>query len=286
MNAYNAYHVVNYHITNRCNYRCTYCFGKFEGQKDPPPETGKIILDCIAAYFRANQISDGRVNFAGGEPTLYPHLDELIDHAHSLGMTASIVTNGSNLTPERIRSWKGKIACIGLSIDSIRTNTNKQIGRCCQGNVKTLEDWSHLASAIRECGISLKVNTVVSKWNVGEDLLPLYGALKPDKIKLFQMHLIHGINDAAKPYEITDEEFQEFCARHRTYSKAPIISEPCGSMENSYLMVNPAGYVQLNNNGTYECFGNCLDTPFSEIMQSVPMNAERFQARYAGGTAE
>lgn len=27
--------VVNYHITNRCNYHCTYCFGKFCGQRDP-----------------------------------------------------------------------------------------------------------------------------------------------------------------------------------------------------------------------------------------------------------
>lgn len=286
MNTYHAYPVVNYHITNRCNYRCTYCFGKFEGQKDPPPETGKIILDRIAAYFKANQISDGRVNFAGGEPTLYPHLDELIDHTHSLGMTASIVTNGSNLTPERIRSWKGKIACIGISIDSICRNTNRQIGRCCHGVVKTLEDWIPLATAIHECGMTVKINTVVSKWNIQEDLLPLYGALKPDKIKLFQMHLIHGINDAAKPYEIPDREFEEFCARHRADSGATMIIEPRGSMEDSYLMINPAGHVQLNHNGRYECFGSCLDTPLCEIMPSVPMNAERFQARYAGGTAE
>ena len=281
----NAYPVINYHITNRCNYRCAYCFGKFDGQKDPSIEKGKAIIDSIALYFTENHISNGRINFVGGEPTLYPHLDEMIDYTHSLGMSVSIVTNGSHVTPEQIRSRRGKISCIGLSIDSIRTDTNKQIGRCCQGNIKSLEDWIPLANAIHECGMTLKVNTVVSKWNLEEDLLPLYGALRPHKIKLFQMHLIRGINDAAKPYEITDREFQEFCMRHRAYSDATMVSEPCRSMENAYLMINPAGSVQLNNNGTYECFGNCQDMPLSEILRSVPLDGEKFKARYSGGTA-
>ena len=100
----NEFYVINYHITNSCNYHCTYCFGKVNGQKDPTLDDAKKIVDNIALHFAQSNIADGRINFAGGEPTLYEHLDELIDYTSSLGIQVSIVTNGSLLTPERIRS--------------------------------------------------------------------------------------------------------------------------------------------------------------------------------------
>ena len=275
----NAYSVVNYHITNHCNYRCAYCFGKFDGQKDPSLDKAKTIIDNVDSYFKVNRISHGRINFAGGEPMLYPLLDDLIGYAHSRDISVSIVTNGSLLTPERIHSWRGSVSCIGISIDSLCEDTNKQIGRCCQDSVRTIDDWIAIATAIHECGIALKINTVVSKLNIKDNLLPLYDAITPNKIKLLQMHLISGINDRAKSYEITKQEFDDFCERH---SSAPsiIVTEPCGSMENSYLMINPNGNVQLNNNGIYECYGNCCDAPLEEIMKLVPIDADKFNSRY------
>jgi len=276
------FHVVNYHITNRCNYHCTYCFGKFNGQKDPTLDDAKKIVDSIALYFTQDNITDGRINFAGGEPTLYEHLDELIDYANSLGIRVSIVTNGSLLTPERIRSWQGKVSCIGISIDSIDCDTNHTIGRCCRNSVVSLSQWGELTKAIHDCGIDLKINTVVSRLNLGEDLSELYRALSPKKIKLFQMHLIDGINDQAKPHEITECEFLTFFERHKAVDFI-IVAEPCGSMENSYLMVNPEGKFQLNNNGIYQTFGNLNTTSLSEILKTAPLNAEKFGSRYAKG---
>ena len=273
------FNVVNYHITSRCNYHCTYCFGKFDEQKAPTLDDTKKIVDNIALYFRQNNITDGRINFAGGEPTLYEHLDELIDYTSSLGIRVSIVTNGSLLTPDRIRSWQGKVSCIGISIDSIVYSTNLKIGRCCQNNVIPLAKWSKLAKAIHNCGIDLKINTVVSRLNIDEDLSELYRVLSPKKIKLFQMHLIDGINDQAKPYEITEREFESFCKRHKAFESV-MVAEPCGSMENSYLMVNPEGEFQLNNNGIYQTFGNLNTTSLSEILKTVPLDSEKFSSRY------
>lgn len=274
-----SFHVVNYHITNRCNYHCTYCFGKFNGQKDPTLNDAKKIVENIALYFTQNNITDGRINFAGGEPTLYEHLDELIDYTSSLGIRVSIVTNGSLLTSERIRSWQGKVSCIGVSVDSIDCDINLTVGRCCRNNVIPLSGWSKLAKAIHNCGIDLKINTVVSRLNLDEDLSELYRVLSPKKIKLFQMHLIDGINDQAKPYEITEREFGSFCKRHKAFEPV-MVAEPCGSMENSYLMVNPEGKFQLNNNGSYQTFGDLNTTSLSEILKTVPLDSEKFGSRY------
>ena len=38
--------------------------------------------------------------------------------------------------------------------------------------------------------VALKINTVVSKLNLQENLLPLYRACRPQRIKLLKMHLI------------------------------------------------------------------------------------------------
>ena len=273
------FHVVNYHITNRCNYHCTYCFGKFDGQKDPSLADATRIIRNIADYFTQNNIKDGRINFAGGEPTLYEHLDELIDYASSLGLSVSIVTNGSLLTPERIRSWQGKVSCIGISIDSIDDTTNIAIGRCCKNKVVDLPHWAELAKVIHECGIHLKINTVVSSLNLCEDLSALYRVLKPEKIKLFQMHLIDGINNRAELYRITKGEFEGFCEHLKSFDSV-IVAEPCGSMENSYLMINPEGKFQLNNNGVYQTFGDSNTTPLLEILKTVPLDSEKFSSRY------
>ena len=273
------FHVVNYHITNRCNYHCTYCFGKFDGQKDPSLADATRIIRNIADYFTQNNIKDGRINFAGGEPTLYEHLDELIDYASSLGLSVSIVTNGSLLTPERIRSWQGKVSCIGISIDSIDDTTNIAIGRCCKNKVVDLPHWAELAKVIHECGIHLKINTVVSSLNLCEDLSALYRVLKPEKIKLFQMHLIDGINNQAEPYRIAKGEFERFCEHLKSFASV-IVAEPCGSMENSYLMVNPEGKFQLNNNGVYQTFGDLKTTPLLEILKTGPLDSEKFSSRY------
>ena len=273
------FHVVNYHITNRCNYHCSYCFGKFDGQKDPSLAGAQKIIRNIADYFIQNNIKDGRINFAGGEPTLYEHLDELIDYASSLGLSVSIVTNGSLLTPERICSWQGKVSCIGISIDSIDDTANIAIGRCCRNKVVDFPHWAELAKVIHKCGIHLKINTVVSSLNLCEDLSPLYRVIKPEKIKLFQMHLIDGINNQAEPYRITKGEFEGFCERLKPFDSV-IVAEPCGSMENSYLMVNPEGKFQLNNNGVYQTFGDLSTTTLLEILKTVPLDSEKFSSRY------
>ena len=252
--------IINFHITNNCNYRCAYCFGKFCGQPDPSLAMAEKTVDNIALYFRQNHIPDGRINLAGGEPLLYPHLDELIDCIRSHGVTVSIVTNASLLTAERVAKWQGKVSCIGISVDSLNEGTNRKIGRCCVRSAIDLAHLKALSEAMREHGIDLKINTVVSRLNLGEDLTPLYRALQPKKIKLLQMHLIRGINDKAGPYQITDDEFNCFCSRHAEF-RSIIVKEPCGSMENSYLMVNPDGEFQLNDNGIYRTYGNLKAMP-------------------------
>jgi radical S-adenosyl methionine domain-containing protein 2 len=274
------YSVVNFHIVNSCNYACRYCFGKFGDKSYLSLPEAEHVVAGIADYFRASGITQGRINLAGGEPLLYPYLDELIDFIHEKGIAVSIVTNGSLLTPSRIGSWRGKVACIGLSVDALSPEVNRAIGRCCHGEVKDLTHWTDLADACHEAHIALKINTVVSKLNLQENLLPLYRACRPQRIKLLKMHLVENVNDEARLWDITDSEFSAFCERHE-FANRPV-RESEGSMENSYLMVDPSGTVLLNDHGVYKAYGSCLTESFSEIACRLPLDSVKYAARYGG----
>ena len=277
------YTVFNYHITPRCNYHCIYCFGKFKG-REPSFDSAKQIVDNVVSYFVSCGISNGRINFAGGEPLLYGHLDELIDYTNASGVSVSVISNASLLTVERIRAWKGKVSCIGISIDSLSDDANRSIGRSSDGRVIDLPRLVALSQAMHECDISLKINTVVSKRNLDEDFSPLYRSLEPDRIKLLQVHFVQGINDRAIPERITDDEFRSFCSRHEAFGSI-IVPESEGTMENSYLMINPEGEFQLNNDGNYQTFGDLITTPLAEILKKVPLDTGKFDARYSGRCA-
>ncbi len=271
--------VFNFHLTNSCNYNCTYCFGKFPEKKDLPLKEACSVVDNIARYFSKNGIKDGRINLAGGEPLLYLHLDDLIEYIYAYGLKASIITNGSMLTEERISHWKDKVYCIGLSLDSAIPETNLTIGRSCKNKAPTVKQAVRITQAIHRNGIKLKINTVVSKLNVNEDMAEFYKRLKPDRLKFLQVEIIDGINDGAEKLAITKKAFDEFCKRHNKCCNETIC-EKSESLENSYLMINPQGEFQLNDSGKYKTYGSCLEEDLSEILSRVPISSDKFNSRY------
>lgn len=271
-------HVFNYHLTNACNYGCKYCFGKFPCEA-LPIGLAKLVVANIKRYFAGNSIGRGRINLVGGEPLLYPEIGELLSFISELGMDASIVTNGSLLSKNLLEAWRGKVSCVGLSVDSVNAETNLAIGRSSRGKTLSLLELRNLAEWIRCAGMKLKVNTVVSRLNLGEDLLEAYRILNPDRLKLFQVQLVRGTNDYAKKFLISRSEFESF--RSKVAREFPqLISEQEGQMENSYVMIDPGGRILMNNAGKYEVYGSCLSEEVGKILERAPLDSEKFASRY------
>lgn len=275
--------VINYHLTNSCNYSCAYCFGRFPDKKELTIEQACKVIDNIARNFSKNGIVDGRINLAGGEPLLYPYLDDLIDYINAYGIKVSVITNGSLLTEEKIARWKDKVYCIGLSFDSALAETNTSIGRCCNNKTLSVKQAVRITQAIHRNGIKLKINTVVSKLNVNEDMSEFYKRLKPDRLKFLQVEIVEGINGKAEGLTVSKKAFDEFCKRHRQCCR-DTVCEQRGDLENSYLMINPQGEFQLNDSGEYKIYGNCLEEELSEIISKVPISAKKFSSRYGNNS--
>jgi radical S-adenosyl methionine domain-containing protein 2 len=123
---------VNYHLWKPCNMKCGFCFATFLDLPPSPsdhlaqPETLELLTLISQAGFR-------KVNFAGGEPGLCPWLPQLIRHAKGLGLTTSMVTNGSMVTDAWLDGLDGCLDILAISIDSADPGTLQRIGRAING---------------------------------------------------------------------------------------------------------------------------------------------------------
>lgn len=274
--------VINFHITDACNYTCKHCFADFK-MKDLPLKDAMMVIDRIETFFRENGINNGRINIAGGEPLMYRHLDEIINYIVEKNIKVSLITNGSRLTEERIATWAEKVAMIGISVDAISADANIHIGRC--DALKTTNDLDHLvktAEAIRKAGIQLKINTVVSKANLNEDMLSVYKVLKPDRLKLIYIHVVHNVNEWPETMDLipTLSEYDTFVEKNRYEENCELVLEGPLDMENSYFMINPHGEVYINAFGFEKKYGNSIYEPLSEIFSRLPFDKSKFDLRY------
>ena len=86
-------------FTRKCNYRCPYCYASEGG--DSGLEDEMTEEEIRSAIRQAAELGARKIVILGGEPLVYPHLNEMIDFISDLGMGAEIFTNGGLMTPER-----------------------------------------------------------------------------------------------------------------------------------------------------------------------------------------
>lgn len=298
--------VVNLHVTERCNYRCTYCFGKWGLLQESSAETS-VWADTAEAYrimqgladkFRHDRGRDNsiRFNFVGGEPALLPNIDDLVDYARTILKTrVSYVTNGLMLRrfdPE----WTAEnIDIVGISVDSSLQDTNHEIGRVTRsGKAFDLTAAGTRVHAIRKAAHRLKirqpeikVNTVVSELNYRENFDAVLAAIKPDRWKILKMLPVYSAKTA-----ISDEDFRSFAKRHRKYVRkrsgfkgVVITTEDNDEMTGSYAMVDPLArffwYDELPESG-YRYSEPMTDVSVDKAwtVAGVHWDAQKFGARY------
>ena len=203
-----------------------------------------------------------KVNFVGGEPMLNPNLEDWIVDAKSIGMTTSIVSNGTGMSKEWLTRMRSHLDWIGLSIDASEDEIHARMGRCTKSELRTGES-SHLRRCIevwenaRELGYGLKLNTVVTSVNVHDDMSDLVSWLRPHRWKIFRVLRIQGENEGrVENLLISGDDFSIYVGRHRrnlmSENDIDIVAEDNSDMLGTYAMVDPQGLVYTNMNGKYE----------------------------------
>ena len=116
-----------------CNFDCVYCELKgakpVEEIENPPSIDG--IISALKEALKVHQNIDVITLTANGEPTLYPHLKELIVKVDELKGRAKtlILSNGSGVRDQKICEALQGLDIVKFSLDSAVQSTFKKIDR-------------------------------------------------------------------------------------------------------------------------------------------------------------
>lgn len=107
------------YLTNNCNQRCKHCYmfaGDIAIQELSVDKWMSVLTELKSAGYNG-------VTFTGGEITVYKGFDKLIQHAHSIGLLVTVLTNGILWTDELIENLSPCIDEVQISIDGYDTDS-------------------------------------------------------------------------------------------------------------------------------------------------------------------
>ncbi len=278
---------VNFHLWEPCNMRCRFCFATFQDVKQTVLPKGHLPREqALSVVEKLADAGFQKITFAGGEPTLCPWLGDLILRAKEHGLTTMLVTNGSRLlSPGLLETLASTLDWVVLSMDSANPRTHERLGRSIagqQGRALPVEHYQSIATALHAHSIRLKINTVVSAENEGEDMGALLLVLRPERWKVLQVLPVNGQNDGrVEPLLIDELTFRRFVARHQRLAESGIqlIAEDNEAMTGSYAMVDPAGRF-FDNTASTHCYSRpILDVGVANAWQDIRFDPDRFDKR-------
>jgi radical S-adenosyl methionine domain-containing protein 2 len=125
--------------------------------------------------------------------------------------------------------------------------------------------------------ISIKINTVVSRYNYSEMMYEFINDIMPTKWKVFK-----ELCFVAESKGCDNESFLKFIENNVQNSECPVFVEDNEDMTDSYLMIDPRGrfYQNTGTNGSYVYSDPILNIGVAKALKQITFNQEKFNSRY------
>ncbi len=207
-------------VTDRCNYRCVYCMAP--DHRYIPKQQLLHVRDYLAVARVCRALGVEKVRVTGGEPTMFPQLDQLLVGLGELRFPdIAMTTNGSLMTEQSAHRWrKAGLKRITLSLDSLRDDRVSAITR----STATPQTVIDAIAVAKRVGLApVKVNTVV-KGDFNVDELPAFADFAREQeidLRLIEFMPLDSGRKWTRDHVVSaDEMIQRIGKRHKLVALA------------------------------------------------------------------
>ncbi|MEF2175669.1 MAG: radical SAM protein [Candidatus Absconditabacteria bacterium] len=266
---------IQWHITEVCNLKCKHCYVNKNNYELSFEEITKGINNVLVPV--GNWVDGIDICLSGGEPFLYPYLEELLLYLKSYKKINKIMftTNGTIINTNLLKKHKEFIGNIQISLEGSPKNNDiirgKGVYKIIEKNVKLLKGM----------GFEISINMTINKINIGDIDSVISFCLKNnvDYFAVTRMIPI-GEDNSIKNFLLSNEELL------KVYQKLKFASEKYKGLKISFgeplwqsfdndigipCSVGLNGIAILTDGTIYPCrkldisIGNFLNDNFTEM---------------------
>ncbi|SET05545.1 GTP 3',8-cyclase MoaA [Paenibacillus sp. NFR01] len=205
-------HDLRISVTDRCNFRCTYCMPKemFGDDYAFLPESELLTFDEISRLTKLFvSLGVRKIRLTGGEPLMRRNLPELVAGIRSIGGVEDmgLTTNGAMLGQQAEPLYAAGLRRLNVSLDALEP---ERFGRMNGRGYRPEAILKHIDHAV-QTGFEVKVNMVVQKGVNESEIVPMARYFKDRNIMLRFIEFMDAGNDNGWSYEkvVTKKEILE-----------------------------------------------------------------------------
>lgn len=275
--------------TNKCNHNCSYCHYKNSYLKldeyNPNDEIPKEKMLEIVESMKSLGVK--AVTFSGGgEPLLYPYIEEAMGKILEAGIDLSIITNGSLLNGKRAELL-AKSKWVRISIESVNDEEYCSVRRIKKGSFDRLCENINEFAQKKDDSCELGINMVVTQDNYKQvkDMAHLMKKLGANHVKYaplctndtysyhkdFKDLVTKDLNDLQEEYKndafriinLYTDDFKDSVIFERQYMECPIKEFVCVIAANQKVYYcHDKAYLSDG------CVGDLSDSSFEQLWTS------------------
>lgn len=254
---------VSWHITDRCNYNCEFCFRPVHGTEVTLIEA-KTVIDKLAS------IGLKKISWSGGEPLLWQGIEDLIEYTKKKGIVTMIISNGELMGERNKKKLMENLDWLNLPLEGPNAEMNELMTRKKGHFDRTIKlmEWANKNK------IKLKINTVASRINKDEiiNMVPLIKKYKVERWKIFQFYPIRWVSRSNKgKFQMKESDFlriKEEVEKLMEGFNCMVVFESNKDMDRSYFAIAPDASVFVSYNGQDSFIGNLLKDEVKLIWQN------------------
>ena len=160
-----GYRMLNIYLTNACNLRCPHCFMR----------SGQPLANELPTDEWLRILSEFKAEGGESEPLMNRDFETILTHAHQIGLSTTILSNGILWTEEQITRLSPSISEIQISIDGFDESSNAKIR-----GIGHFDRVVHNVILMANSGIRTSVATTFTFQNLQDDTPECYAQMVRD----------------------------------------------------------------------------------------------------------